>query len=74
LFKYWVHIPKYITCIIPKDWGIKSFCSSWIFGYKLGSKGTKGGMTLYHIGYVEISNILILPGTIGVTGCDQVVK
>jgi hypothetical protein len=41
--------------------------------YKLGSKGTKGGMTLYHIGYVEVGNILVLPSTIGVIGCDQVV-
>jgi hypothetical protein len=37
------------------------------------SKGTKGGMTLYHIRYVEVGSILVLPGTIGVIGCDQVV-
>jgi hypothetical protein len=42
-------------------------------GYKLKSKGTKGGMTLYHIGYVEVNNKLVLPEIIGVTICDQVV-
>jgi hypothetical protein len=41
--------------------------------YKQGSKGTKGGMTLYHIGYVEITSILVLLSTICVIGCDQVV-
>jgi hypothetical protein len=41
--------------------------------YKLGFKGIKGGMTLYHIGYVEIGNILVLPGTTSVIGYDQVV-
>ncbi len=30
-------------------------------------------MTLYHIGYVEVHNILVFPSTIGVTSCDQVV-
>jgi hypothetical protein len=30
-------------------------------------------MTLYHIGYVEVGNILLLLGIIGVIGCDQVV-
>jgi hypothetical protein len=30
-------------------------------------------MTLYHIGYVEIGNMLVLPSTIDVIGCDQVV-
>jgi hypothetical protein len=30
-------------------------------------------MTLYHIGYVEKGNIPILPNTINVIGCDQVV-
>jgi hypothetical protein len=29
-------------------------------------------MTLYHIGYVEIGNMLVLLGTIGVIGCDKV--
>ncbi len=42
-------------------------------GYKLGSKGMKGGMTLYHIGYVEVGNILVLLGVISVTSCDHVV-
>jgi hypothetical protein len=37
------------------------------------SKATKGDMTLYHIGYVEVGNILVLLGPIGVIGCDQVV-
>ncbi len=31
------------------------------------------GMTLYHIGYVEVGNILVLHGIIGVKGCDHVV-
>jgi hypothetical protein len=35
-----------------------------------GSRSTKGGMTLYRIGYVEIGSILVLPGTISATGCD----
>jgi hypothetical protein len=30
-------------------------------------------MTLYHIGYVEIGNILVFLGKIGVIGCDQVI-
>jgi len=30
-------------------------------------------MTLYHIGYVEVGNILVLPSAIGVTSFDQVV-
>jgi hypothetical protein len=30
-------------------------------------------MTLYHIGYDEVGNILVLLGTIGVTGCDQAI-
>jgi hypothetical protein len=42
-------------------------------GYKLKSKGTKGAITLYHIGYVEIGSILVLPDTIGVIGWDQIV-
>jgi len=42
-------------------------------GYKLGFRGTKGGMALYHIGYVDVGNTPILPSTIGVTNCDQVV-
>jgi hypothetical protein len=29
------------------------------------------GMTLYHIGYVEVGSILVLLCTIGITGCDQ---
>jgi hypothetical protein len=49
------------------------FVSIGYVGYKLGSKGTKGGMTLYDIGYVEVGSILVLLGTIGVIGCDQVV-
>jgi hypothetical protein len=73
LFRYWVHILKYIIGIIPKDKGIKSFVLVGFVQYKLGSKGTKGGMTLYHIGYVEIGSILVLLGTIGVTSCDHVV-
>ncbi len=39
-------------------------------GYKLGFKGTKRGMTLYHIRYVEVGNTLVLSGTIGLIGCD----
>jgi hypothetical protein len=35
-----------------------------------GSKGTKGGMTVYHIGYVEVGNIPVLPSIIGVTSCE----
>jgi hypothetical protein len=30
-------------------------------------------MILYHIRYFEVGSILVLAGTIGVTGCDQVV-
>jgi hypothetical protein len=43
-------------------------------GYNLpktcGSRDTKGGMTLYHIRYVEAGSILVLPSTISVTSCD----
>jgi hypothetical protein len=42
-------------------------------GYKLGPKCIKGGMTLYHIGYVEVGNILVLSDTIGLIGYDHVV-
>jgi hypothetical protein len=73
LFRCGVHIPMYITCIIPKDWGISPFVPIRYVKYKLGSKGTKGGMTLYHIGYVEVGSILVLVGTICVTSCDQIV-
>jgi len=31
-------------------------------------------MTLYHIEYVEVGSILVLHGTIGVIGCDQVIN
>jgi len=41
-------------------------------GYRL-YKSTKGDMTLYHIRYVEVGNMLVLLGMIGVTSCDQVV-
>jgi hypothetical protein len=59
----------------PSKWGCDTnpFVLVGYVGYKLGSKGTKKGMTLYHIGYVEVSNILVLLSTIGVTGCNQVV-
>ncbi len=30
-------------------------------------------MTLYRIGYVEVGNMLVLLGAIGITGWDQVV-
>ncbi len=39
----------------------------------LGSKGTKKDMTLYHIRYVEVGNILVLRSIIGIKGCDHVV-
>ncbi len=63
-------ISKYVTYIVPKYQRIKSFCSSqtcWL--YKLGSKGTKGVMTIYYIGYVKVGKTLVLAGTIGVVGC-----
>jgi hypothetical protein len=73
LFRYWVHIPRYIACIILKIKDSNPFVPVGYARYKLGSKGTKGGMTLYHIRYVEVGNISILHGTIGEIGCDQVV-
>jgi hypothetical protein len=63
----------YITYIILKDQGITSFVVVGYAKYKLGVKGTKGAMTLYYIGYVEVGNILVLLGTISVTNCDQVI-
>jgi hypothetical protein len=62
LFKYWVQIKE-----------SSPFVLIGYDGYKLRSKDTKRGMTLYHIGYVEVGSILVLPGTIGVIGCDQIV-
>jgi hypothetical protein len=63
----------YITCIILKIEGLSHFVLIRYDGYKLKSKGTKGGMTLHHIGYVEVGSTLVLPSTISVTSCDQVV-
>jgi hypothetical protein len=31
----------------------------------------KGGMTLYHIGYVDVGKTLYLPSIVGVIGCDR---
>ncbi len=41
-------------------------------GYKLGFRGTKGGMTLYHIVYVKIGKTLFLPNIISIRNCHQV--
>jgi hypothetical protein len=38
-------------------------------GYKLGFRGTKGGMTLFHIRYVKVGKTLVLLGIIDVTNC-----
>ncbi len=73
LFKYWIHISMYIICIIPKHCKINPFVPIEYVGYILGSRDIKRGMTLYHIGYVKVSKTLVVPNTIGVIGCGQVV-
>jgi hypothetical protein len=63
----------YIICIIPKHCKINPFVPIEYVGYILGSRDIKRGMTLYHIGYVKVSKTLVVPNTIGVIGCGQVV-
>jgi hypothetical protein len=56
------HVLPTTTIVVPNV-----FVLGIQVGYKLESKGTQGGMTLYHIEYVEVGNILVLLGVIGVT-------